>query len=210
MIAITCSWCKRSYHNKRSCFSLARFDDHCDRGPLRELLLPPGWLLRLGTQRRGHSQSQQKHQQQQPQRATSSGSFISRDRDQHTLKKSKRKVSRKFWVYFRNIFADFGHWNWFNISYRIAKKDGNPAIVNKSYGQKKSKIPNFWRGNFAELNNWYDVKSMILQKITGSVRENLNIFIFGALTLWLIVEISCSLAQMIAIDVENRIVLYMD
>ena len=44
VIAITCSWCKRSYHNKRSCFSLARFDDHCDRGALRELRLPTNSL----------------------------------------------------------------------------------------------------------------------------------------------------------------------
>lgn len=51
VIAITCSWCKRSYHNKRQCFSLARFDDRCDRGVLRELMLPPGWLLRLGNTR---------------------------------------------------------------------------------------------------------------------------------------------------------------
>ncbi|KAL3104821.1 hypothetical protein niasHT_024020 [Heterodera trifolii] len=52
VIAITCSWCKRSYHNKRHCFSLARFDDRCDRGVLRELILPPGWLLRLAAPRR--------------------------------------------------------------------------------------------------------------------------------------------------------------
>uniref|UniRef100_A0A914HIS9 Diacylglycerol kinase n=1 Tax=Globodera rostochiensis TaxID=31243 RepID=A0A914HIS9_GLORO len=52
VIAITCSWCKRSYHNKRHCFSLARFDDHCDRGVLRELILPPGWLLRLPVARK--------------------------------------------------------------------------------------------------------------------------------------------------------------
>lgn len=57
MIAISCSWCKRSYHNKRNCFSLARFDDRCDRGVLRELILPPGWLLRLSN----HQHSRRHH-----------------------------------------------------------------------------------------------------------------------------------------------------
>ncbi|CAK5031874.1 unnamed protein product [Meloidogyne enterolobii] len=59
VIAINCSWCKRSYHNKRSCFSLARFDDRCDRGILRELILPPNWLLRLSNQRRNNRLNEQ-------------------------------------------------------------------------------------------------------------------------------------------------------
>ncbi|KAI6178984.1 hypothetical protein M3Y98_00560700 [Aphelenchoides besseyi] len=52
VIAVACSWCKRSYHNKRSCFSLDRFDEKCDRGLLRDLILPPSWLLRLSNQRK--------------------------------------------------------------------------------------------------------------------------------------------------------------
>uniref|UniRef100_A0A915MM72 Diacylglycerol kinase accessory domain-containing protein n=1 Tax=Meloidogyne javanica TaxID=6303 RepID=A0A915MM72_MELJA len=59
VIAINCSWCKRSYHNKRSCFSLARFDDRCDKGILRELILPPNWLLRLSNQRRNNRLNEQ-------------------------------------------------------------------------------------------------------------------------------------------------------
>ncbi|KAL7077120.1 hypothetical protein ACQ4LE_003919, partial [Meloidogyne hapla] len=64
VIAINCSWCKRSYHNKRSCFSLARFDDRCDRGILRELILPPNWLLRLSNQRRNRLTTTTTNQQQ--------------------------------------------------------------------------------------------------------------------------------------------------
>ncbi|KAI6237999.1 Diacylglycerol kinase [Aphelenchoides fujianensis] len=52
VIAVSCSWCKRSYHNKRSCFSLEKFDEKCDRGALRDLILPPSWLLRLSNQRK--------------------------------------------------------------------------------------------------------------------------------------------------------------
>uniref|UniRef100_A0A7E4V577 Diacylglycerol kinase n=1 Tax=Panagrellus redivivus TaxID=6233 RepID=A0A7E4V577_PANRE len=54
VIAITCSWCKASYHNKRSCFSLHRFEEKCDRGLLRDMILPPSWLLRLPNTRRRH------------------------------------------------------------------------------------------------------------------------------------------------------------
>uniref|UniRef100_A0AC34GT55 Diacylglycerol kinase n=1 Tax=Panagrolaimus sp. ES5 TaxID=591445 RepID=A0AC34GT55_9BILA len=54
VIAITCSWCKASYHNKRSCFSIHRFEEKCDRGLLRDLILPPSWLLRLPNTRKRH------------------------------------------------------------------------------------------------------------------------------------------------------------
>ncbi|KAH7700572.1 CRE-DGK-5 protein [Aphelenchoides avenae] len=57
VIAITCSWCKQSYHNKRSCFSLDRFEEKCDRGVLRDMVLPPSWLLRLSNTRKRHGKS---------------------------------------------------------------------------------------------------------------------------------------------------------
>ncbi|CAD5215101.1 unnamed protein product [Bursaphelenchus xylophilus] len=60
VIAITCSWCKLSYHNKRSCFSLQRFEEKCDRGALRDMILPPSWLLRLSHQRKRHGKSMKK------------------------------------------------------------------------------------------------------------------------------------------------------
>uniref|UniRef100_A0A915EPA7 Uncharacterized protein n=1 Tax=Ditylenchus dipsaci TaxID=166011 RepID=A0A915EPA7_9BILA len=55
VIAITCSWCKKSYHNKRSCFSSACFEEKCDRGALREMMLPPSWMLRLSNNRKRHA-----------------------------------------------------------------------------------------------------------------------------------------------------------
>uniref|UniRef100_A0A915PYN7 Diacylglycerol kinase n=1 Tax=Setaria digitata TaxID=48799 RepID=A0A915PYN7_9BILA len=39
VIAITCSWCKRSYHNKVECFSTQCFERSCDRGDLKECRL---------------------------------------------------------------------------------------------------------------------------------------------------------------------------
>ncbi|KAM3718388.1 putative diacylglycerol kinase [Dirofilaria immitis] len=44
VIAITCSWCKRSYHNKMECFSSQRFERSCDRGELKEIIVPPTWI----------------------------------------------------------------------------------------------------------------------------------------------------------------------
>lgn len=57
VIAITCSWCKLSYHNKRSCFSMQRFEEKCSRGILKDMILPPSWLLRLSNQRKRHGKS---------------------------------------------------------------------------------------------------------------------------------------------------------
>ncbi|KAK0396104.1 hypothetical protein QR680_001565 [Steinernema hermaphroditum] len=55
VIAITCSWCKLSYHNKRSCFAMERLEEKCDRGSLRDLIVPPSWLIRLpNSKKRGH------------------------------------------------------------------------------------------------------------------------------------------------------------
>uniref|UniRef100_A0A8R1XJL5 Diacylglycerol kinase n=1 Tax=Onchocerca volvulus TaxID=6282 RepID=A0A8R1XJL5_ONCVO len=44
IIAITCSWCKRSYHNKVECFSSHCFERSCDRGDLKEMIVPPTWI----------------------------------------------------------------------------------------------------------------------------------------------------------------------
>ncbi|KAF7640242.1 Diacylglycerol kinase [Meloidogyne graminicola] len=80
VIAINCSWCKRSYHNKRSCFSLARFDDRCDRGILRELILPPNWLLRLSNQR---NKNKLTIQQQQTLTTTTINNSLKRNRKKY-------------------------------------------------------------------------------------------------------------------------------
>lgn len=52
ILAVTCSYCKQSFHNKSSCFSMDRFDEKCDRGALKDMILPPNWLIRLSNQRK--------------------------------------------------------------------------------------------------------------------------------------------------------------
>ncbi|VDK51873.1 unnamed protein product, partial [Gongylonema pulchrum] len=44
VIAVSCSWCKRSYHNKVGCFSSHCFEESCDRGDLKEMIVPPTWI----------------------------------------------------------------------------------------------------------------------------------------------------------------------
>uniref|UniRef100_A0A9J2PLJ3 Diacylglycerol kinase n=1 Tax=Ascaris lumbricoides TaxID=6252 RepID=A0A9J2PLJ3_ASCLU len=46
VIAITCSWCKQSYHNKLGCFSASCLEEKCDRGALRNMIVPPSWIVR--------------------------------------------------------------------------------------------------------------------------------------------------------------------
>ncbi|CAI4223128.1 unnamed protein product [Auanema sp. JU1783] len=50
-IAVTCSWCKESYHVK-NCFSRDKLEQKCDRGVLRDMIVPPNWILRLPSRNR--------------------------------------------------------------------------------------------------------------------------------------------------------------
>ncbi|KAK6040266.1 hypothetical protein COOONC_22228 [Cooperia oncophora] len=45
-MAVACSWCKESYHLKH-CFNREKLEERCHRGQLRELVVPPNWILRL-------------------------------------------------------------------------------------------------------------------------------------------------------------------
>ncbi|VDM42445.1 unnamed protein product [Toxocara canis] len=46
VIAISCSWCKQSYHNKLGCFSASCLEEKCDRGALRDMIVPASWIVR--------------------------------------------------------------------------------------------------------------------------------------------------------------------
>ncbi|CAJ0586761.1 unnamed protein product, partial [Mesorhabditis spiculigera] len=50
-VAVSCSWCKESYHIK-NCFDTEKLAEKCNRGSLRDVVIPPGWLLRLPTRKR--------------------------------------------------------------------------------------------------------------------------------------------------------------
>ncbi|VDL65291.1 unnamed protein product, partial [Nippostrongylus brasiliensis] len=49
--AVACSWCKESYHLK-NCFDREKLEERCDRGQLREMVVPPNWILRLPNRHR--------------------------------------------------------------------------------------------------------------------------------------------------------------
>ncbi|NP_001355416.1 Diacylglycerol kinase [Caenorhabditis elegans] len=50
-IAVTCSWCKESYHLK-NCFARDKLEERCNRGALKEMIVPPTWILRLANRKR--------------------------------------------------------------------------------------------------------------------------------------------------------------
>ncbi|CAB3405019.1 unnamed protein product [Caenorhabditis bovis] len=52
-IAVTCSWCKESYHLK-NCFVREKLEERCQRGALREMIVPPNWILRLAHRKRSN------------------------------------------------------------------------------------------------------------------------------------------------------------
>ncbi|ULU06531.1 hypothetical protein L3Y34_018406 [Caenorhabditis briggsae] len=50
-IAVACSWCKESYHLK-NCFARDKLEERCNRGALKEMIVPPTWILRLANRKR--------------------------------------------------------------------------------------------------------------------------------------------------------------
>ncbi|CAD6193988.1 unnamed protein product [Caenorhabditis auriculariae] len=60
-IAVTCSWCKESYHLK-NCFSKEKLAQKCERGTLREMVVPPNWILRLPNRKRNKNKQANRSQ----------------------------------------------------------------------------------------------------------------------------------------------------
>ncbi|XP_022240157.1 eye-specific diacylglycerol kinase-like isoform X2 [Limulus polyphemus] len=47
IVAISCSWCKLAYHNKDSCFTFQKLQEHCTLGMHADIIVPPTWIVKL-------------------------------------------------------------------------------------------------------------------------------------------------------------------
>nr|XP_027194387.1 eye-specific diacylglycerol kinase-like isoform X1 [Dermatophagoides pteronyssinus] len=47
VVAVSCSWCKSSYHNKEPCFTKNMLEDNCDFGLYRRIIVPSSWIVKL-------------------------------------------------------------------------------------------------------------------------------------------------------------------
>lgn len=47
IVALSCSWCKTSYHNKEACFNLTRIGEECTLGSHKSIVVPPSWIVKL-------------------------------------------------------------------------------------------------------------------------------------------------------------------
>ncbi|XP_031636667.1 eye-specific diacylglycerol kinase isoform X3 [Contarinia nasturtii] len=47
IVAISCAWCKSSYHNKESCFNPERIGEECCLGEHSNIIVPPSWIIKL-------------------------------------------------------------------------------------------------------------------------------------------------------------------
>lgn len=45
--ALTCAWCKDSYHNKENCFNPTRIGEECRLGEHSNIMVPPSWIVKL-------------------------------------------------------------------------------------------------------------------------------------------------------------------
>ena len=55
-MAVSCSWCKYSYHNREACLKERdEYDKECDLGDHASMIVPPSWILKVP--RKGELQS---------------------------------------------------------------------------------------------------------------------------------------------------------
>ncbi|VDP83800.1 unnamed protein product [Echinostoma caproni] len=47
MVAVQCTWCKASYHNRPSCFSDRLRHEPCPLGTHSSLIVPPNWIIKM-------------------------------------------------------------------------------------------------------------------------------------------------------------------
>ncbi|XP_055526255.1 eye-specific diacylglycerol kinase isoform X2 [Wyeomyia smithii] len=47
IVALSCAWCKSSYHNKEACFNPERIGEECTLGTHRSIVVPPSWIVKL-------------------------------------------------------------------------------------------------------------------------------------------------------------------
>ncbi|XP_050427698.1 eye-specific diacylglycerol kinase-like isoform X2 [Adelges cooleyi] len=47
IIALTCSWCKLSVHNKMACFNDTKMNEPCFLGKHSNIIVPPSWIVKL-------------------------------------------------------------------------------------------------------------------------------------------------------------------
>uniref|UniRef100_A0A336MC81 Diacylglycerol kinase n=2 Tax=Culicoides sonorensis TaxID=179676 RepID=A0A336MC81_CULSO len=47
IVALSCAWCKSSYHNKEACFNPQRIGEECSLGVHSQIIVPPSWIVKL-------------------------------------------------------------------------------------------------------------------------------------------------------------------
>ncbi|CRK97224.1 CLUMA_CG010621, isoform B [Clunio marinus] len=47
IVALSCAWCKSSYHNKEACFNPQRIGEECSLGVHSRIIVPPSWIVKL-------------------------------------------------------------------------------------------------------------------------------------------------------------------
>ncbi|XP_055681925.1 uncharacterized protein LOC129789281 isoform X2 [Lutzomyia longipalpis] len=47
IVALSCAWCKSSFHNKESCFNQHRIGEECSLGIHSSIIVPPSWIVKL-------------------------------------------------------------------------------------------------------------------------------------------------------------------
>uniref|UniRef100_A0A182KDR6 Diacylglycerol kinase n=1 Tax=Anopheles christyi TaxID=43041 RepID=A0A182KDR6_9DIPT len=80
IVALSCAWCKLSYHNKEACFNPERIGEECTLGTHRSIVVPPSWIVKLP--RKGNFKSSLR---KTPQKKKKAGKKVSIPREPRTF-----------------------------------------------------------------------------------------------------------------------------
>ncbi|XP_053661168.1 eye-specific diacylglycerol kinase [Anopheles marshallii] len=80
IVALSCAWCKASYHNKEACFNPERIGEECTLGTHRSIVVPPSWIVKLP--RKGNFKSSLR---KTPQKKKKAGKKVSIPREPRTF-----------------------------------------------------------------------------------------------------------------------------
>ncbi|XP_035897196.1 eye-specific diacylglycerol kinase isoform X2 [Anopheles stephensi] len=80
IVALSCAWCKASYHNKEACFNPERIGEECTLGAHRSIVVPPSWIVKLP--RKGNFKSSLR---KTPQKKKKAGKKVSIPREPRTF-----------------------------------------------------------------------------------------------------------------------------
>ncbi|XP_076387654.1 retinal degeneration A isoform X2 [Megachile rotundata] len=96
IVAVSCSWCKRAYHNKEACFNVQKIGENCELGAHASIIVPPSWIVKLP--RKGSFKSSLRKSPRKKKSGSGGSSGSSRKKKEKDKDKEQDKDQGRLWV----------------------------------------------------------------------------------------------------------------